>query len=301
MNLRDIEYFVAVAESKHFRLAAEQCYVSQPTLSGQIKKLEEELGSPLFERNTRSVLLTAFGEEALTIARKILLQVKELQNCAESLKDPYQGIIKIGIFPTLGPWLFPRLSNLIRDQFPHVQVHLLEEQSIFLIQKLQSGELDLIFLALPQNIPGMKELPLFSESFLAAFPETHPWNNKEALYPDDFNGEHLLLLSDGHCFRDQALEICYRYGAREKEQFRATGIETLRQMVRMGSGITLIPRMAIPDFPEQGIRYKPVSKADLKRNIGLFYRPTHPKSKLIVDLAELIKSNCGTSLPVSAL
>ncbi|WP_028974350.1 LysR substrate-binding domain-containing protein [Spirochaeta cellobiosiphila] len=301
MNLRDIEYFVAVAKSGHFRIAAEECYVSQPTLSGQIKKLEEELGSSLFERNTRSVILTAFGEEALPIAKKILANVQELQSCAESLKDPYQGILKIGIFPTLGPWLFPRLSEPITEEFPHVQVHLLEEQSNYLIQKLQNGELDIAFLALPQDIPGMKEIPLFSESFWAAFPEKHSWSQKEEIYPDDLNGENMLLLNDGHCFRDQAIEICYRYGAEERKQFRATGIETLRQMVRMGSGITLIPRMAIPDFPEKGIRYKEVSGADFKRNIGLFYRTTHPKSLLIEDLAKLIKGICGIELPVKSI
>lgn len=301
MNIRDLEYFRAVAELGQFRAAAERCNVSQPTLSGQIKKLEEELGHPLFERNTRSVLLTDFGSEALEVAEHILKGVDALEEKARTARDPYSGTLKIGIFPTLGPWLFPRIAGIISDTYPELEIYLLEEQSAELQSKLSSGELDCAFLALPQDEARNRVVPIFREQFVVAVPSDHPWKNRREVNVKDLQGQEMLLLSDGHCFRDQALDLCLRYGAREREKYRATGIETLRQMVRMGTGITLIPQLAVPVNPEEGISYIPVGDADFGRDIALLYRRTHPRLTLLNELSGLISSFCLDRMSLRAL
>ncbi|AHC16711.1 LysR substrate-binding domain-containing protein [Salinispira pacifica] len=301
MNIRDIEYFQAVAQLGQFRAAALRCNVSQPTLSGQIKKLEEELGHPLFERHTRSVLLTDFGSEALQVAEKILRGVQELEQKANAARDPYSGTLRVGIFPTLGPWLFPRIARKISETYPDLEIYLLEEQSAELQAKLANGELDCAFLALPQEEAQNCVVPIFRESFVVAVPSRHPWGQREEIAVKDLDGQEMLLLSDGHCFRDQALDLCLRYGAREREKYRATGIETLRQMVRMGTGITLIPQLAVPSKPEEGISYIPVADADFGRDIALLYRRTHPRLNLLNELAELISSYCLGSMSLRPL
>jgi len=258
-------------------------------LSGQIKKLEEELGSPLFERHTRKVFLTPFGEEALPIVNTILEGVGELKNCAQMLQDPRQGTLRIGIFPTLGPWLFPRLVKGLSEEFPQLEIQLVEEQSHILSQGLISGELDTAFLAMPNQIPNTIEEPLFSEEFLLALPENHPWAFEERIEASRLQGQQMLLLNDGHCFRDQALDICLRYGATERQRYHAASIETLRQMVRLGGGITLIPKLAVPEGRESGIVYKPMVGGPFQRNLALYYRKTHPRRVLLQEMVGLIR------------
>jgi LysR family transcriptional regulator, hydrogen peroxide-inducible genes activator len=301
MTLRDIEYFIAVAECGQFRAASEKCFVSQPTLSGQLKKLEEELEHPLFERSTRKVMLTPFGKEALSIARKIVDGVEQLKDKAAAMNDPFRGSVKIGIFPTLGPWLFPKLSLLLKEHYPHMEFFLAEEKTEDLQLQLSQGKLDAVLLALPQEMPAVSVRPLFSEPFYAAIPAGHPWEKKQTIEPEDFKGEKLLLLSDGHCFRDQALSLCQRYGAGEREQFRATGLETLRQMVRLGTGITLIPRLAIPEHQDPGISYRPISNAEFRRNIAFCFRTTHPRQVFFNDMRKVIREHCGPDFPVIPL
>ncbi len=300
MNLRDLEYFKAVADTGQFRAASEKCFVSQPTLSGQIKKLEEELEHPLFKRNTRKVSLTSFGKEALEIVNDILSRVEDLELLAQAGKDPYQGSLRLGIFPTLGPWLFPQLTENILPEYRKMQFFLLEEQSRTLLESLKNGQIDAAILAMPESHEGFDTIPLFREAFVAAVPEGHSWCRKELVQTEDFRGENLLLLSDGHCFRDQALELCRLHGAGEKEKFRANSLETLRQMVRLGSGITLIPRLAVPEKAEPGIHYIPVADEGFHRDIALLCRRTHPRRILIDEIVEKLRGLCSR-LSITAL
>jgi LysR family hydrogen peroxide-inducible transcriptional activator len=290
MNLRDLEYFVAVAESGHFHTAAQRCFVSQPTLSGQIKKLEQALGHPLFERDTRTVRLSNFGREALEIARRCLSAAQELENRAKALHDPLVGPVSIGSFPTLSPWFFPRLSPELSKQFPQVEFFLTEEKTSVLVDALRNRSLDAAFLALPLDNDDLFVQALFHESFFLAVAANHPWAKLESIDALALEKQDLLLLADGHCLRTQALDLCRRYGAKESKTFQATSLETLRQMVRLGRGMTLIPRLAVPDHKSDGIIYLPITQADFHRQIGLVYRPTHPRQQFFKALAELVKT-----------
>lgn len=288
MNLRDIEYFVAVADLGHFGQAAEKCFVSQPTLSGQLKKLEEELGHPLFYRNTRTVSLTPFGREALEIARTISRGSEALTRKARELDDPFSGTITLASFPTLCPWVFPPLVPVFTHEYPSLTIKLIEEKTPVLRTRLVEGGIDAALLALPENIEGIEAIPLFSEPFFLTVSEKHEWAGRESIEPAELLGLTLLLLEDGHCLRDQALDLCGNHGAREDGAFRATSLETLRQMVRLNYGITLMPRLSFRLRSEEEIRYIPISGTEAKRDIGLCFRAIHPRRELFLDLAEKI-------------
>jgi len=301
MNIRDLEYFIAVAETGKFNEAAKRCFVSQPTLSGQLRKLEEELGSALFERTTRQVRLTDFGREALELARSAIFQIRLLEQKAMALKDPFVGPVSLGAFPTLGPWFIPRISEMLHRQYPKVEFYLSEEKSPVLQDQLLSGSMDAVFLAMPQTLAGVEVVPLFSEMFKLAIPQNHPWHRRKSITEKDLANQELLLLEDGHCLRDQALDLCHKYGAHEKGYFRATGLETLRQMVRMEMGMTLMPEMAIPPHGETGIRYLTLETGDAHREIALCYRKTHPRKALFEDLIHHLRQFLKDALPVEVL
>ncbi|MFW5801324.1 MAG: LysR substrate-binding domain-containing protein [Spirochaeta sp.] len=298
MNLRDLQYFTAVAESGHFGRAAEKCFVTQPTLSGQLRKLEDILGHPLFERTTRAVKLTSFGREVLVIARRILADCERITRKAQEMNDPFIGPLTLGAFPTIGPWLLPRLTPILKSVFPDTSFYLIEEKSPVLQQQLETEQIDAAILSLPQSAEAIHSIPLFHEPFLAAVPEDHKWSDRLSVDPEELAGEHLLLLEDGHCLRDQALDICRLQEHARPEDFRATSLETLRQMVRLGAGITLIPQLAVPSTPEPGIRYIPVSGANARRDIALCFRTTHPRRRFLQELAESIMHICCTDLGV---
>ncbi len=298
MNVRDIEYFVAVADLGAFGRAADRCCVSQPTLSGQIRKLEDELGHPLFERSTRSVILTPFGMEVLEIARSVLDGCDEIIKRGRALDDPFSGDLSLGLFPTLCPWLLPRLAPLFSATYSAIDFTLVEEKTAVLQRMLAEHRLDGAILALPQETEDVVCLPLFSEPFLAAVHPSHPWSKRVSVHPSELAGQPLLLLEDGHCLRDQSLDLCARYGVGEHGTFRATSLETLRQMVRLGSGITLIPRLAVNESIDDGVRYIPFETTDARRDIGLCYRRSHPRARLFVDIARRIGDMCGIALPV---
>lgn len=296
MNLRDLQYFIAVADLGHFGRASEQCCVSQPTLSGQLRKLEEYLGHSLFERTTRSVTLTPFGREALSLARRVIGDCSAIERKARELDDPFTGPVSLGAFPTIGPWLLPRLTPSLRRQYPRSPFYLIEEKSPVLQQRLEDEQLDAAILSLPQTSSILTAVPLFSEPFLAALPEDHPWAGREQIEQNELAQTRLLLLEDGHCLRDQALEICSLQQHDALTDFQATSLETLRQMVRLGTGITLIPGLAVPDHPEPGIRYVPIADQAARREIALCYRSTHPRAIFLNELALHIRSQCGTML-----
>lgn len=245
MNLRDLRYLVALAEHKHFGHAAEASFVSQPTLSTQIKKLEDELEVSLVERTPRKVLLTEVGKEIAQRARDVLTEVDQIRAIARRTRDPESGTLRLGIFPTLGPYLLPHVIPSIRSRFPRLELLLVEEKTEVVLRQLREGRLDAAILALPIHDDQLHAEFLFEEQFVLAVPESHGLARRTVLKIDDLSDESLLLLEEGHCLRDQALDICHVAGANERSGFRATSLETLRQMVAANVGITLLPSLSV--------------------------------------------------------
>ena len=287
MNLRDLKYLVALADHKHFGRAAAACYVSQPTLSTQIKKLEDELGVPLVERAPRKVMLTPAGRDAADRARRIVAEVEQMKEAARRSRDPESGTLRLGVFPTLGPYLLPHVVPELRERFPQLELLLVEEKSDVLLQRLREGKLDAALLALPLHDDQLHAEPLFEEPFVFAAPREHPLAAKGALSMSQLSDETLLLLEDGHCLRDQALDVCRMAGADERDGFRATSLETLRQMVAAGVGITLLPMLAVqPPVPASAdIVLLPFRGDAPFRQIGLVWRRSSAMGSLMQELA----------------
>ncbi|GAB1408352.1 LysR substrate-binding domain-containing protein [Thermomonas brevis] len=290
MNLRDLKYLVALAELRHFGKAAQACFVSQPTLSMQIRKLEEELGVALFERAPRKVMLTPAGQDMVQRARRILAEVEQMKEAARRSKDPEAGSLRLGVFPTLGPYLLPHVVPQLRERFPQLELLLVEEKSDVLLQRLREGRLDAALLALPLHDEQLHAQFLFEEPFVLAAPVQHPLAQGEALSMDELSDETLLLLEDGHCLRDQALDVCRLSGAQEKAGFRATSLETLRQMVAAGVGVTLLPALAVhaPVAQPRNIRLVPFRDPPPSRRIALVWRKSTAMDGFLQALADAI-------------
>ena len=290
MNLRDLKYLVALAEHKHFGRAAAACFVSQPTLSTQIRKLEEELGVPLVERAPRKVMLTPAGREAAARARRIVAEAEQLKEAARRSRDPEAGTVRLGIFPTLGPYLLPHVIPRIRERFPQLELLLVEEKSDVLLTQLRHGQLDAALLALPVNDDQLHCQFLFEEPFVLAAPEGHPLTAHRSLSLEDLSEQRLLLLQDGHCLRDQALDVCHLAGALEKSEFQATSLETLRQMVAANVGVTLLPVLAVkpPVARSPNIRLIPFEGKPLpNRRIAMVWRRSSATGAFLEQLAAL--------------
>lgn len=287
VNLRDLKYLVAVAEQRHFGKAAEACFVSQPTLSTQIKKLEEELGVTLIERTNRQVMLTPVGARIVDKARRVLREVSELTDLAEEYRDPYGGDFHLGIIPTVAPYLLPKILGPIRKAFPNLRIRLTEGQTAVISELLRNGELDAVILALPLDEENVVAVPLYREPFYFAASRDHPKAGKKTVSLDDLDDEQVLLLEDGHCLRDQALEVCKSHNAVENTNFRATSIETLRQMVAAGEGITLMPELAIPQRAG-AVRYVPFKARVPHRDIGICWRTSSTRVALLEELAKIL-------------
>ena len=237
MNLRDLQYLVAVSDTLHFGRAAAQVHVSQPTLSMQLKKLEETLGVQLIERSNKQVMLTPIGMEIAARARGILTSTAQLVEVAKHARDPLAGTLHLGLFPTLAPYLLPSLMPHLRARFPALKLQLVEEKTPELLQQLEAGEIDaaLLTLPLPAAHPALVSASLFTEPFLLAVSPSHRLAKRKKVALSDLTQESVLLLEDGHCLRDQALEICQMIGVGEASHFRATSLETLRHMVAAGA------------------------------------------------------------------
>lgn len=293
MNLRDLKYLVALADHKHFGKAAEASFVSQPTLSTQIKKLEEELGVALVERAPRKVMLTPAGREAAERARRIVAEIGQLKEAARRSRDPEAGTVRLGIFPTLGPYLLPHVVPRIRQRFPHLELLLVEEKSDRLLAQLHEGKLDAAILALPVHDDQLHTEFLFEEAFLLAVPEGHALAARPDIALDDLHEQRLLLLEDGHCLRDQALDVCHLAGASEKSEFRATSLETLRQMVAANVGVTLLPALAVqpPVAPSPDIRLLPFrDRPRPSRRIAMAWRRSSAMAGFLARLAEQFRA-----------
>ena len=231
MNLRDLEYLVALEEEKHFRKAAERCFVSQPTLSGQLRKLEDELGVILIERTSRKVLFTPAGDAMARQARKVLKEVRELKSIGQHFAEPMSGEIHIGFIPTVGPYLLPHIIQDLREHFPKLEFYLYEEQTQVLLKRLEEGELDCLVLAELEGMDGFGSIPLYQEPMWLAVPQHHPEASARAVPLGNLKGKKLLMLADGHCLRDQAMGFCFAGGIGEGQRFKGTSLETLRNMV----------------------------------------------------------------------
>ncbi|HEX5532754.1 MAG TPA: LysR substrate-binding domain-containing protein [Actinomycetales bacterium] len=296
MNLRDLQYLVAVADIRHFGRAADACGVSQPTLSTQLAKLERELGADLLERG-RKVMLTAAGEQVVQRARVILDEADGILQVARQAEEPESGTVRLGLFPTLAPYLLPHVAPMLRERFPHMELLLVEEKSAVLLQQLREGALDAAVLAQPVQDSQLVQEYLFSEDFVLAVPADHP------LAPADggtdavadvsvLAGEQVLLLDEGHCLRDQALDVCRLAGATERAGIRATSTETLRQMVAGGVGVTLLPQLAAlpPASLPAGVRLVRFTDPAPQRSLAMFWRPSSAQRALLPKVAEVLRT-----------
>lgn len=306
MNLRDLEYLVALAEHRHFGRAAAACQVSQPTLSTQVRRLEESLGVTLVERGPRQVLLTVAGEQIVERAREVLGRVAEIRAIAERAGDPRGGTLRLGMFPTLGPYLLPHAMAPLRAAFPKMTLQLIEEQSFTLIAQLHQGRLDAALLAMPAGDPSLHCEPVFREDFVAAIPVGHRLDDgSEPMAVAEIGQEDVLLLTEGHCLRDQALEVCGRAGTVASSggpAFDATSLETLRHMVAAKVGMTLLPRLAVsepvPASPD--IRLREFIAPAPARSIGLHWRPSSVHADVLPELAQVLRTlptDLVTALP----
>lgn len=293
MNLRDLRYFVALADTRHFGKAAERSFVSQPTLSAQIKKLETYLGVQLIERQPRKVALTETGTKILPLARRILQESDEIVSLARNEHDPLSGKLKVGLIPTIGPYLLPLVTRKLRKQLPALKLMLYEYQTQPLLEKLRAGDVDLGILALPVPLDGLEARPLYDENFTLAVPAQSPLAKKSSIKLDDLTGETLLLLEDGHCLRDQALDVCSRIDVKESDDYRATSLETLRQMVAAGLGITLLPELATrgPFGSGQGLTVKAFARPVPSRSVGAVWRKSTARTAAIDAVCDTIKSS----------
>ncbi len=293
MNFHDLRYLVALAEHRHFGRAAEACFVTQPTLSTQIKKLEKELGVELIERSPRNVALTDAGERIVARARLILSEETDIRTIARQAQDPESGSLRLGLFPTLAPYLLHHVVPPMHQRFPNLELLLVEEKTEVVLSRLRDSQLDVAILALPIDDAGLQSEPLFSEDFVLAVPADHPLAATDG--PVDTGvlvTENVLLLEEGHCLRAQALEVCRLAGAEEYRDFRATSLETLRQMVASGVGVTLLPELSVqsPVPASDDIALLRFREPVPRRDIAMFWRSTSVRGDLLPKIAELIRT-----------
>jgi LysR family hydrogen peroxide-inducible transcriptional activator len=296
MNLRDLKYIIAVAETHHFGRAAERCFVSQPTLSGQIKKLEQELGVAIFERTNRSVEITPVGEAILAHARQMMEQADVIQQLAQAHQDPLAGPLRIGAIPTLSPYLLPLILRPLQKQHPQMKLVLSEELTDTLLQRLRQHEIDAALLATPVDEPDLDTLPLFDEPFWVAFPRKHPFYTKDKITLREVEQENLLLLAEGHCLAQQAMDLCHmkeRQAQGDMADLRATSLETLIQLVGAGFGVTLVPALAMRGSwtSGSGVVAQPLTSAKAARRVALVFRHSFPRPAALQALAAIIRAH----------
>ncbi|MEW8506967.1 MAG: LysR substrate-binding domain-containing protein [Candidatus Thiodiazotropha sp.] len=295
MNLRDLKYLIAVAETEHFGHAAAQCYISQPTLSGQIKKLEQELGVTIFERTNRSVSTTPIGMEIVKHAKLILEQADVIKQLAQAQRDPLAGALRVGAIPTVSPYLIPLILMPLKEQYPQMRLILSEEITDMLTQRLLDHQIDVAILATEITESELEVMPLFEEPFWLAHPRNHSLYDKDEISRRDLGQINLLLLADGHCLTHQVMDVCrIKEGALDNEMadLRAASLETLLQLVGAGFGCTLVPALAIRGSwtTDSGIIARKLHIKDAYRRVQFVYRKTFPRKRAIEVLAAVIQS-----------
>jgi LysR family hydrogen peroxide-inducible transcriptional activator len=306
MNLRDLKYILAVADTRHFGRAAERCFVSQPTLSGQIKKLEEELGVTIFERTNRSVDVTPIGKAILAHARLLLEQADAIEQVARAHQDPLAGPLRVGAIPTLSPYLMPLVLVPLRQLYPQLRLVLSEEITDALLRRLHEHELDVILIATPVDAPDLEQMPLFDEPFWLAHPRKHWLYDKDEIDSQDLAEIDLLLLSEGHCLTHQVMEVCHLSGRPQQGEMadlRAASLETLLQLVGAGFGCTLVPALAIRGgwMTDSGIIARRLDLPDAYRRVSLVFRRSFPRRPAVEAFARIILEHLpNTVRPVTA-
>src|SRR6516165_7496610 len=287
VTIRQLRYFDALARHGHFRRAAQACAISQPALSMQIKEMEETLGGLLLERSARQVSLTRFGEELALRVREILRSVDELGDFARASRDRFAGRLRIGMIPTIAPYLLPRITKNLTRMHPELDIRVRETLTPKLIQELSEGRLDTAIVALPVSEPSLTEVALFEENFLLVRPgqdEGTPVPSSERL-----RESRLLLLEEGHCFRDQALSFCDTQSSPPRETLDANSLSTLVQMVSAGMGVTLVPEMAVPvETRSASVSVARFKNPQPSRTIGMIWRKTSPLAGLLLQLSEVV-------------
>ena len=293
MTLTELRYIVAVARERHFGRAAETCFVSQPTLSVAVKKLEEELGVTLFERGPE-VSVTPSGEKIVEQAQRVLEESARIREIAAAGRDPLAGSLRLGAIYTIGPNLLPKLIPILRRTAPAMQLLIQENFTHRLGEELKSGEVDVILVALPFDQPGVVTRAVYDEPFLVAVPKGHPWENRKRVTSEELTNESLLLLGEGHCFRDQVLEICHTVRARDRSPLARTleggSLETIRQMVAGGVGITVLPATSTASGTGAGdlIRILPFARPVPTRRVCIAWRRSFPRPEAIEALRKAI-------------
>jgi LysR family hydrogen peroxide-inducible transcriptional activator len=292
-SLKQLRYLIALAETGHFGRAAEKCFITQPSLSAAIADLEGILGAQLVERNKRQVLITPLGEEVVARSRDIVTQVEELSALAHASTAPLTGPLSLGVIPTIGPYLLPDLMNVLRDGFPKLRPFLREDQTHNLIDLLRAGKIDLALLALPIEEPWLEEMHLFDDPFVYAGPPSHPLSKQKEVSVQDLANEKLLLLEDGHCLRDQALEVCSTAGRKRGIDFEANSLSTLVQMVLSGVGVTLLPQMSlvVEARAGTGLAVRPFTGSEPVRRIGLVWRRSSGRKAEFRELGSHLKKH----------
>jgi LysR family hydrogen peroxide-inducible transcriptional activator len=298
MTLTELKYIVAVARAKHFGHAAEACFVAQPTLSVAIKKLEDELGVTLFERGGSEVSVTPLGQQIVAQAERVLEQTAAIKELAKQNKDPLAGPLRLGVIYTVGPYLLPPLVKNVIEQVPQMPLVLQENFTVRLLELLRQGELDAAIMALPLPDHGMSMQPLYDEPFVVAMPKHHPWARRAAITAEDLKTETMLLLGNGHCFRDQVLEVCpemARYAAPGngmQRTFEGSSLETIRHMVASGIGLTVLPRASVPDLRADGgmLRYIPFEAPAPSRRVVIVWRKSFTRRAAIDAICHAVAS-----------
>jgi LysR family hydrogen peroxide-inducible transcriptional activator len=296
MTLTELKYVVAVARERHFGRAAEACFVSQPTLSVAIKKLEDELGVPIFERRSSEVTLTPAGERIVAQAQRVLDEAALIKELAKAGKDPLVGPLRVGIIYTIGPYLLPSLIRQLLRDAPGMPLLLNENFTIKLLELLKNGEIDVAILALPLPESGVLIQPVYDEPFVVAVPRQHPWASRKAIAADELKKETMLLLGTGHCFRDQVLEVCpelsrFSTGAEGiQKTFEGSSLETIRHMVASGLGITVLPKTSVPEKPPRDslIEYVPFKPPVPERRVVLAWRKSFTRPAAVEALRRAI-------------
>tara|TARA_B110000858_G_scaffold198091_1_gene262523 strand:- start:5434 stop:6369 length:936 start_codon:yes stop_codon:yes gene_type:complete len=296
-SIKQLKYLCAVAEHRHFSKAAAACHVTQSTLSAAIQELESQLGVKLFERNKKTVLITSLGEKLLAQARIVLCDLEDFIGIAHAHEAPLVGDLRLGVIPTIGPFLLPSILADLRKSFDSLKLYLKEELSAELVQQLQQGRLDLIILAFPFPLPDMETVSLFKDEFLLCLPPGHELEKVQQVKQHQMRGQSLLLLEEGHCLRDHALEACKLDSANTDLVYQGTSLHTLVQMVANGLGMTLLPAMSVDAdvLGDTHLQLKHFSSENVSREVGMAWRKSDPRREEYLLLAEFIKEHIGRS------
>ncbi|WP_136418852.1 MULTISPECIES: hydrogen peroxide-inducible genes activator [Oxalobacteraceae] len=298
MTLTELKYIVAVAREKHFGHAAEACFVAQPTLSVAIKKLEDELGVVIFERGGMEISMTPLGAQIVAQAERVLEQTAAIKEIAKQNKDPLAGPLRLGVIYTIAPYLLPPLVKTMIEQVPQMPLVLQENFTVRLIESLRQGELDAAIMALPFSDQGLMVQALYDEPFVVALPKHHAWAKRESIGAEELKSETMLLLGNGHCFRDQVLEVCPEMsrfsttGDGIARTFEGSSLETIRHMVASGIGITVLPKASVPDMQTKDgmLRYIPFSPPDPSRRVVIAWRKSFTRKAAIDAIRQAVLS-----------